>query len=276
MFQIWASQHFREMTLVEDLKKIFPKRAKKMLNDVFEKLQLAETAKAATFQPRWISIPDAIYAPTLEQKSKKAKKPAVQTGLVKKTEEPRVFEEPSPPALLNSDGLDKLVRVSHLTMIAKELTEKNNSGDFWTMTRIRDLKLDVKDEEFSMLTHLLKVQAKEAEDVVLESPLTPGSPTLPEDFWRKPVCTERNLETLPVPNIPSSVNLDASKLPPKLTQRRQRPTSNDTSPVIKPKKMKRSSLSQEPKGLQGKVNRLSPCVDCIFFRRNFWFKSVKF
>ena len=48
--QIWASQHFHEMTLVDELMKIFPKRAKKVLKELFEKIQMAEPSDKTVFQ----------------------------------------------------------------------------------------------------------------------------------------------------------------------------------------------------------------------------------
>ena len=54
-FKIWASQHFHEMTLVDELKKIFPKRSKKVLKDLFDKMQLSETSDGSQFQVRGLS-----------------------------------------------------------------------------------------------------------------------------------------------------------------------------------------------------------------------------
>ena len=198
----------------------------------------------------------------MEQKSKKSKQKPAPVVPSKKNEDSRVFEEPPQPALLNSEGLDKLIRVSHLTVLANDLAEKRELSHTLNMPRIRELGLDVKEEELSMLRGLVtkasfQVQGlhtnpsqtePDEEQVDDESPPTPVTAVLP-DFL---LASENSQPAIPVPDFePRSprVKFDA----PSQRKNRQRSTSNDASPVIKPKKLKRSSCSQEPLRLRGKT-----------------------
>ena len=213
------------------------------------------------FQPRWISVPESLHAPVLEQKSKKTKTKSPPTSSTKKSEDQRPFEEPPVPTVLDSTGLDTLIRVSHLTTLAKQLSEQNIASYQLDMPRIRELNLDVFEAELPMLKTLLKNQnVSELEEKFEQNgiggdrdddeyPLTPGSPTLPAS-WTQPEnqpVTEQNQSQLPIPSIPI-VNLDASKP----SKQRQRSFSNETSPVIKAKKPRRSCRSQDQPELQGK------------------------
>ena len=187
----------------------------------------------------------------------------------KKADEGRTFEEPSPPALLNPDGLDKLVRVSHLTQVATKLSKQYNQPSYLLdMTRVRDLNLDVLEEELPMLKNILRkqnascIQEKWSQqglslDNTEESPPTPGSPTLPSYLLPRKSPTMDSAEKVQ-PEIPTSeitlVNTDAVKVTKAFWDPKKVRTSmseDDTSPVIKAKIPKRACRSQELSRLEG-------------------------
>ena len=185
-------------------------------------------------------------------------------GSAKKSDEGRTFEEPPPPVLLNSEGLDKLVRVSHLTNLAKKLSEDFNQPSYLLdMKRIRDLNLDVRLDELPLFKNILrkhnagvlqeqwdKNRVGEGEED--ESPPTPGSPTLPD--YLLPNTDPVNVgveEVQPTTSAPCSspVNTDATKIVDEPSS--DSASEDETSPVIKTKKPKRAFLSQEQQKLKG-------------------------
>ena len=184
--------------------------------------------------------------------------------------------EPSTPPRVNLEGMEKLMRVSHLTLVAQQLSDKNQPSYLLDMPRIRDLDLDVREEELPMLRKLIREEncfefeeacrtaikdqkTKEADSKVTEnneaeeekdtksvSSVELFDMTRPKPFGYK-MTPSKFQPTLSSPRL-KSVNIDATM---KLKRSRDGNASNNNSPVIKAKIPKRSSLSQEMPILQG-------------------------
>ena len=163
-------------------------------------------------------------------------------------------QEPGTPPRMDVDGLNKLIRVSHLTTLAKELSEKNQPSYLLDMPRVRDLNLDVNEDELPMLKELLKKEnvfefEETAKEILGQEKLPTLEPLLCAPFGEKMV-PHKFQRPLNSPRL-SDVNLDA---PVRMKNKREKSNSLENSPVIQSKKPKRASLSQEPSSLRGKRN----------------------
>ena len=164
---------------------------------------------------------------------------------VSKVIQPPKDQEPSSPVKMDMDGMDKLARVSHLTLLAKDLASKNQPSYQLDMPRVRELKLDVQEAELPMLRTLLNEQnvrdfANSVDEVLFQPIMVKpfGSEMVPNKF-------QRSLNSPRLDDVKVDAN-DRTKIP------RARSGSLENSPVIGSKKPKRASMSQEPKVLQSK------------------------
>ena len=221
----------------------------------------------------------------MERKNgEKIKKGLKGPSKVLKLSQAKNDEPPSPPRT-NPEGMAKLMRVSHLTLVAQKLSATNQPSYLLEMPRIRELNLDVQEEELPMLRKMLREEncfefneacklvtedqkkLGETKDKVAENDIENGTENteVDEDKDAKSVSSMDLFDmSRPKPfgykmtpskfqsvrNSPrlNGVNLDATS---KLKRSRDGNTSTNNSPVIKAKIPKRSSMTMEPAKLQG-------------------------
>lgn len=152
--------------------------------------------------------------------------------------------EPSTPPRMNLDGMNKLIRVSHLTLVAKDLVKTNQPSQTLDMPRVRELNLDVKEDELSMLKQLIDNQKGSDFKKAMEA--IPCEPIMVKP-WGGKMVPSKFQRPLASPQL-ENVNLDAES-GRKIA--RERSTSLENSPVIQAKKPRRAFFSHEIMPIKG-------------------------